>query len=142
MKTNRIIAILILAAAVLFPVKEIAFVLGPAASLVVVAGLVTTLVFSVMNNTKAEVAMANGETLEVEGYGLRARANGKDIFLLILFMALVGLGYLHHVQEETAMTKLFEAIAENTYVLSLPQADRERLQIQMPESLRRKLRER
>ena len=84
---------------------------------------------------------AREESIEVEGYGLRASVKSKDILIFILFTALVGLGYLHHIHEENTLSRLFEAMAENTYLLSLPQAEREKLNLRMPDSLRRKIRE-
>lgn len=62
------------------------------------------------------------------------------MLLVILFFALVGLGYLHHVQEEAMLAKILEVMTEQNYILSLSQERREKLEIAMPDSLRKKLR--
>lgn len=113
---------------------EIGFIQGQVAVLVLTSGLITSLVFS--------VAKENGvsDTLEVEGYGIKGRARGTDVLVVLLFFALCGLGYMHHIQEEALLNRLLEAMTENTYVLSLPQSEREKLNIAMPDSLRKKLR--
>ena len=133
MYAGRNVTFVILGAIGLLGAWEVGFVQGQIAMLILASGLVTSVVFS--------AAQENGlDTLEVEGYGLKGRARGTDVLVVLLFFALVGLGYLHHLQEEALLNRVLEAMTENTYVLSLPQADRERLQIQMPDSLRRKIR--
>lgn len=98
----------------------------------------------------------NGEdqTIEVKGLGLEGRLRGKRLvnansLLLTAVCALAALGYQHHASSEEQHKKqgeelrqIHEAMAENTYVLSLSQADREKLNIAMPDSLRRKVRSR
>ena len=64
MTTNRIIVILILAAAALFPIKEIAFVLGPAASLTVAAGIGVLLVFTLGHGKVGAMAGNRGYATE------------------------------------------------------------------------------
>jgi hypothetical protein len=60
---------------------------------------------------------------------------------VLLFICVVGyFGYEHHKASEEAFKKIYEATVENTYVLSLPQAEREKLNISIPDSLRRKMR--
>lgn len=91
------------------------------------------------------MAREGEETLEVKGFGMEGKATGRRLFTDNLIVLCIGgtlaFGvYRHHSSNEEALTRLFEAMAENTYVLSLPQAERERLNIAMPESLRRKVR--
>lgn len=90
--------------------------------------------------------MADEEAIQLEGFGMKGSLSGRKIFsehvlVLILFCAMALLLYNDHTANEAQHLKLLEAIAENTYVLALPQADRERLNIAMPESLRRKIRQ-
>ena len=132
---NRGVTFVILGAAGLLGAYEVGFIQGQLAALILASGLVTSLVVSASG-------VRVSDTLELEGYGIKGRARGTDVLVVLLFFALVALGYLHHYQEEALLTKLLEAMTENTYVLSLPQAERERLNIVMPDSLRRKLRTR
>lgn len=73
-------------------------------------------------------------------FGWAAEAHGQTVAVLLIAVMLAFLGYRHHVSSEEQMSRLFEAIAENTYLLSLSPTEREKLNIVMPESLRRKLR--
>ncbi len=87
------------------------------------------------------------ETLDVKGFGTEVKLKGAGILsknglTLALICLLIFAIYKHHTDNEAALTRIYEAMAENTYVLSLPQAEREKLQIAIPESLRRKMRHR
>jgi hypothetical protein len=127
---NKLLAIATLMAVGLLAGVEIGFIQGSMASLILVSGLMTSFVLSGVSV----------ETLEVEGYGLTGKAKGQSTLVILCFFALVGLGYMHHISEETILSKVLEAMTENTYVLSLSQAEREKLNIAMPDSLRKKLR--
>lgn len=84
------------------------------------------------------------EAIELGGFGVKGKITGRRIvtengLVLVLFCALGWLLYNDHTANESQHQRLLDAIQENTYVLSLSQLDRERLRIDMPESLRRKL---
>jgi hypothetical protein len=68
------------------------------------------------------------------------RLLGENTLLLLLIVAVGYFGYKHHESSEEWQRKIYEATIENTYVLSLPQAEREKLNISVPDSLRRKMR--
>lgn len=77
--------------------------------------------------------------------GWRATAHGRDTILVLLVGVVIALGYLHHQSQEQRLadssaqhTKIEDKFNEMIYVLSLPQADRERLNLSMPDSLRAK----
>lgn len=74
--------------------------------------------------------------IEIRGYD----------FILILLVAAVPFGayFLYELKTDsnTAHTKIFEALEVHTYVLSLPQDKRDALNISMPDSLRKKVRNR
>ncbi len=74
----------------------------------------------------------------MKGAGVLSK-NGLTVALICLLIFGI---YKHHTDNEAALTRIYEAMAENTYVLSLPQAEREKLNIAIPESLRRKMRHR
>ncbi len=89
-----------------------------------------------------------GDSIELSGPGgVKAKFTGKrllgenTLFLLLIF-ALLYFGYVHHTSNEESLRKVYEALVENTYVISRPQDERERMNITMPESLRRKIRAR
>lgn len=94
------------------------------------------------------------QVIEVKGLGLEGRMRGRRLIntqslLLAAICALTALGYQHHASSEEShkeqgkeIAKIHESMSENTYVLSLSQAEREKLNIAMPESLRRKIRNR
>jgi hypothetical protein len=85
------------------------------------------------------------EGIQVELPGFKGKAmgkqflNGKSSVVLVLGLLLY-LGYLHHTTTNEGQQKTLEALDSLTYVLSLPQSEREKLSIAMPESLRRKIR--
>lgn len=83
------------------------------------------------------------ESFEASGFGVNAKLTGRrlvsdNLLLIILFAVLLFMEYSNQV----LILKLTDTVAENSYILSLSQAERESLRIQMPDSLRRKLRER
>lgn len=89
-------------------------------------------------------ASLRDESLEVGAGPVTVRAKGKSlsvhVYIALIVAGLAILGYKHHSQGDEMLQKILEATTENTYVLSLSQADRERLNLAMPDSLRRKLR--
>ena len=124
---------------------ELTYINGIAAVIIMVSGAFTALAFSIVARRGGVVA--NGDdTVELKGpAGLSAkiparRLLGENSLLLIFCCVLAYFGYVHHTSNEEALKRVYEATVENTYVLSLSQADREALKIAMPESLRRKIR--
>lgn len=84
----------------------------------------------------------------VEMPGFKAKVPGALVKLLngsgavvVLLVCLIAGGVYHHDQTMMTNKQVLEALDANTYVLSLPQAERERLNIAMPDSLRRKIRQ-
>ena len=79
------------------------------------------------------------------GWGITA--SGAQTILALLVIVLIFLGYLHHQAEQITLAdsssqhqRIEQKFDEMTYVLTLSQADRERLNISMPASLRSKVR--
>lgn len=125
---------------------ELTYINGKVAAIILVSGALTTLAFSVLHRER-EGAVNDGqqEVIELKAAGMEAKRTGRAILgentlVLIFFCALSYFGYVHHTSNEEALRRVYEATVENTYVLSLSQPEREKLQIAMPESLRRKLR--
>jgi hypothetical protein len=150
MKTSAIIGILILVATS-FAAVEAYFTQGSFAAALLVGSLIAAFVFTAVNYNSGVMAMATGdETIEVEGPGgSKVRASGFTTAALLIACLLAYAGYLHHTANEAQLarievqlTRVFEAMSEQTFVLSLSQAEREKLNITMPESLRKKIRER
>jgi hypothetical protein len=88
--------------------------------------------------------VSKSETVDVSGLGLKLRATGKDVkaptLLILLVLGLTYAGWKHHDATESNYRLMLEQMAEMTYVLSLPQAERDKLNLAMPESLRRRMR--
>ncbi len=144
-----VLMVSIIAAAIVM--WEIEFLNGRSAAIVLAAATAATLMFSLARQPRkkeaAIMAHEGEETLDVKGFGTEVKLKGagvlsKNSLTVIAACALVFAIYKHHTDNEAALTRIYEAMAENTYVLSLPQAEREKLQIQIPESLRRKMRHR
>jgi len=128
-------------------VLEVGYVTVPSAGAMVVISAFCVLLFSIIK--KVDKVTTEDESIAVGGLGFKAEAHGPKLLTggmggnLVLFSMIVGialLGYKHHLDSELQLTKIFEAMAENTYVLSLTPQEREKLNIAMPESLRKKLR--
>lgn len=138
-------AVAIVVAIAAIACAEVASLIGPGAALVLVACVISTAILTIVKGATMTAQAESDETLRIEGFGMKGEARGRRILssnalLLVVGLAL-GLGlYLHHVENQSALNRIFESMAENTYVLSLSQADREKLNLRMPESLRRKLR--
>jgi len=85
------------------------------------------------------------QLLELEGFGLKGKLRGRRIFsenasIVFLFAMFAAFMYYHHTITVELLAKNLEATVENTYVLSLSPEEREKLRINMPESLKRKIR--
>lgn len=132
---------------------EIGYINGRYAALVLVAGALTALVISAVHFGKVgTMATDNEETIEVEGMGFKGKASGRRLLSentlwLVLLIAIAALAWKHHSESESQMARLEalvlrqnELMVEWSYIISRSQAERERLDLQMPESLRRKLR--
>lgn len=80
------------------------------------------------------------DELEVSGMGWKAKLTGKQSLLYGLFLALVcGSAWsFYKTHEEHA--QLRDLFSEVVYVLSLKPEDRERLRLDMPDTLRSKMR--
>lgn len=91
-----------------------------------------------------DIAKPEGDTLEIGAGALKVRATGSDVSRVLAISTVLGLilwaVYEHHNGSREMLQRILEATSENTYVLSLSQVERERLNIAMPESLRRKVR--
>ncbi len=149
---------------------ELTFINGNVAALILASGAITALAFSmlarregVVSNESQELAAAaerylrtlsqeererlNNESIELTGAGLGIKARGHrlvsdNLSLLLLYCTFAAFMYYHHTTNMEMLARVLEATVENTYVLSLSQAERENLRLTMPESLRKKLRAR
>lgn len=84
------------------------------------------------------------EQIQAEGpFGLKISGTGPNTVLALLmvlcFVAVAALVWMHHTDERANVDELKNSVAEMVYVLSLPQDKREKLQLTMPDSLRRKV---
>ena len=90
---------------------------------------------------------------EIEGpFGLKARLFGRDLTTVMLLMICAGgILYLiwqhdHNITESLKLVErnqqmLYEQMEDMIYVMSLPEQQRDKLKMAMPDSLRKKLRE-
>ena len=91
--------------------------------------------------------------LEIDGpFGLRARFFNKELTsVLLLAICVFGIGYLIYEHDRNSMDNI-KHIVENQrfiygqmdaiiYVMSLPENEREKLKLAMPDSLRKKIKE-
>lgn len=82
--------------------------------------------------------------------GAKIEATGKDVFIVAIIVGLaLSLSWSWDHKDATAkehgtltqaVGELKDQVSEHTYVLTLPQERREALNLQMPETLRRKVR--
>ncbi len=101
------------------------------------------------------------EAFQVSGFGLKATAYSREmskIFLMVVLFSVLGMMiYKHDVEAKSRsdeVSKSIQAIREEmrssradlqsqheetTYVLALPEADRRKLNLQMPEGMRRRM---
>lgn len=119
-----------------------------------------------MNNDKGQ-GMSNLDGSEYEGSrqqqsneelevnapgGFKIRARGYDVIVLLAVAGLTLLGYItwqHTIDEKASKTEIVTTIKqmaesqeELAYIVSLTAAEREKLRLDMPSSLRKRLRDR
>ena len=133
---------------------EVGYLNGKVALLVVLASAMTALIFSMARKPEQiilsdypgqdilEANVPGGGGLKLKGKNLPERLLGDRGVMLILICAVAWFMWWHHTTTEDLLKKNLEATTENTYVLSLSQAEREGLRITMPDSLKRKMRNR
>lgn len=91
------------------------------------------------------------ESMEVDAPGgFKIRARGYDILTLIIVVGLVLLGYMFwehrgeakasQIEVTKAVEKVAESQAELSYLISLTPEERSKLKLDMPDSLRRRMR--
>jgi len=132
---------------------EVGYVSGQYAAIVIVVVLVSSLAFS-MARKPEQIILSDypgQDVLKVDtpvghgsftGKNLPERLLGDRAVTLIIICAVAWFMWWHHTTTEDLLKKNLEATTENTYVLSLSQAEREGLRITMPDSLKRKMRNR
>ena len=91
--------------------------------------------------------------LEITGpFGLRARFFGKELTgVMLLVICAFGIGYLIYQHDRNSMDSMkhvvdnqraiIEQFGDMIYVLKLQPSEREKLNLEMPDSVRKKLRE-
>jgi len=93
------------------------------------------------------------QELELDGPGgLKFRVRGYDFLTLVILGIATGLGWLlwdlranaqrEHAEITKTQVVVETSVAEMAYILTLSQAEREKLNLSMPESLRKKARDR
>jgi hypothetical protein len=129
---------------------EVGYISGSHAQLVILGMLASSLVFSIARRREPvardypgqDVIEAKLSGVKLSGDRLPERLLNDRIILVLLLCAIAWFMQYHHGSTQELLQKNLEATAENTYVLSLSQPERESLRIIMPESLKRKIRER
>lgn len=87
--------------------------------------------------------VADDDSLEVTSpTGWKAAAKGRDVIFVILLLGACALGYAHHDASRSDLREVKDKFEEMIYVLSLPQTEREKLNLTMPDTLRQKIRRR
>jgi len=146
---------------------ELTYINGNVAAVILASGAITALAFSVLHARREGVVAKENrdlegpelvaaaqryllsrneeQLLELEGFGMKGKVRGRGLFsdntaMLILFMMFAAFMFYHHTTTLDLLAKNLEATTENTFVLSLPPDQREKLNLAMPESLRRKIR--
>lgn len=152
MKWDAAYYLSLLSAAGLLVAVEGGYISGRYAGFVLVGVLLSSLILSMSRRPEINVSDYPGQDVleaNVPGGGLKFRGKhlperllGDRAITLLLICAVAWFMWWHHSTTEDLMRKNLEATTENTYVLSLSQAEREKLNIAMPESLRRKLKSR
>lgn len=89
--------------------------------------------------------MNTEDSLEVQGpMGIKATAKGERaaawLLAIVCTAALSLLGFRHHDSTEANHREVKESLSEMIYVLSLSPEERARLNIAMPDSMRKKVR--
>jgi hypothetical protein len=146
---------------------ELTYINGNVAAIIMASGAITALAFSALQRRGGVMAqdqdrsgpelvaaaqryllsLNEEQLLELEGFGMKGKVRGRRLFsdhgaILLLFFMFSAFMYYHHTTTLELLAKNLEATTENTYVSTLTQAERERLNLSMPESLRRKMRTR
>lgn len=133
---NSLYALIVLVLLLLVAGTELTFINGNVAALTLAALSTTALFFSMAGG---HVANDEGEAVRWKGFGnevsLPARLLNNNMLVIAMFSVILFMQY----KILDATQRLIEATAEYTYVLSLKQEARENLNIQMPDTLRRKL---
>lgn len=125
---------------------EIGFVTGKAEILVLLASALTALLYSVMKPRK-EAAMGGsggGQTsVEIEtplGKGKASGLGNGGVLALILGLTLAQAWFIYDMRQ--MMQRVIDSNDALLFAMSLSEAERQKLNIAMPESLRRKIRQR
>lgn len=84
------------------------------------------------------------DSFEYEGWLGKFKAAGSSVVPVVVAIALAGalafMVYDHDKRTSEQQTKLSEHMDEMIYVISLPESERAKLNVNMPDSLRRKTR--
>lgn len=139
MTPNAIFGLGLVTFALLVGAGELGYTINGSYAALVLAAAVSALYFSMARSAASGSVMANGpEYVEVKTPVGSAKVpaslvNNNGLLMLILAMQVAQAWFLyqHHLTGE-------EALRENTYVLSLSQPEREKLNLAMPDSLRKK----
>jgi len=132
---------------------EVGTISGPMGAVLVVVTGITVFVFSLLSHPEGIMQHQQHENesqsgVVVEGFGVRgsisehfaARLSRENLLIIIVCVGIAAWLWKHDTASDQAATRVWEAVTEMTFVLSLPQSEREKLNLAMPESLRRKLR--
>lgn len=134
---NSLYVLAALVLALLVAGTELTFINGKVAALTLAALSTTALFFSMAGVNVND----DGDAVKWKGFGnevsLPSRLLNNNLLIIGMFSVILFMQY----KILDATEKLIAATAEYTYVLSLNQEARERLRIQMPDSLRRRLHE-
>jgi len=135
---------LLLLAVFLVAAMELEAIGGRMASALFASAAISAFAFSLVRHITGGIMREHDDTIKAEGFGVRvdvpAKVLSREGILFAAFcLAFAWLFYQHHMDSQTQAARTLEAVIELTYVISLPQAERERLNLRMPESLRRKL---
>lgn len=92
-----------------------------------------------------DVAHEDGpETVGLKAFGMELNATGQSLIWFLLGLGVTGgfayFLYMHHTTSQQENTKILDKLNEMVFVMSLPQDKRDRLEIEMPDSLRAKIR--
>lgn len=84
------------------------------------------------------------EAVDFKGLGVEVHAAGQKVIWTMIALAVVGafgyFMYLHHTATVADDQRITEQLNEMIYILALPQEKRDKLQLDMPDSLRAKIR--
>jgi hypothetical protein len=84
------------------------------------------------------------ETVGVKAFGMELNATGQSLIWFLLALSIAGgfgyFLYMHHSTTQQENARILEKLNEMVFVMSLPQDKRDRLEIEMPDTLRAKIR--